>query len=362
MSHHKIYRLLDATANRACEAVRVVEDIVRFVFDDHLLTKEWKEFRHHLVAALQSLPAEMRSAFRHTESDVGTAIALTSEIKRDDIADLIAANMARLQQSLRSLEEGAKLIDDKLASQVEALRYRSYSLASVTQTIEESIQRLQDVRLCVLVDGGSSEQTFSQMLDLLLSADVGAIQLRDKKMNDAEFVARARLLVEKSRGRPTLSIINDRPDIAVLAGADGVHVGQTDLGVKEVRQIVGPYRVIGISTHNQEQLRRAVLDGANYAGIGPVFPSETKTFSCHGGLALIEQVANQTALPLFAIGGIDVKNAADVLRAGVSRLAVASAITSAVDPKKVVIALKERLNHSAVQKLQSESTSGSFFP
>ena len=175
MSHHKIYRLLDATANRACEAVRVVEDIVRFVFDDHLLTKEWKEFRHHLVAALQSLPAEMRSAFRHTESDVGTAIALTSEIKRDDIADLIAANVARLQQSLRSLEEGTKLIDDKLASQVEALRYRSYSLASVTQTIEESIQRLQDVRLCVLIDGGSSEQTFSQMLDLLLSADVGAI-------------------------------------------------------------------------------------------------------------------------------------------------------------------------------------------
>jgi thiamine-phosphate pyrophosphorylase len=130
--------------------------------------------------------------------------------------------------------------------------------------------------------------------------------------------------------------------------------------VKEVRQIVGPYRVIGISTHSVEQLRRAVLDGANYAGIGPVFPSETKTFSRHGGLALIEQVANQTALPLFAIGGINAKNAADVIQAGVSRLAVASAITSAVDPEKVVVALKERLNHPAEQKLQKESNSHRF--
>ena len=343
MSEHKIYRLLDAASNRACEAVRVVEDVVRFVFNDQFLTKEWKELRHNLASALQVLPAEMRFAFRHTERDVGASITLASEIKRSCTADLLAANVARLQQALRSLEESSKLLDVQLAQKIEALRYRSYVLASATQTIEESIKRLQDVRLCVLIDGGASEQDYSQLIDLLLSADVGAIQLRDKKMTDAELVLRARLLVEKTRGRETLSIINDRPDIVVLTGADGVHVGQSDLSVKDARQILGPGGLIGVSTHNAEQLSKAVLDGANYAGIGPIFESETKLFPNYGGLPLIEQIANQTALPVFAIGGINLENADAVIQAGIRRVAVASAITRTADPRSVVVALNERL-------------------
>ena len=353
MSEDKIYRLLDAASNRACEAVRVVEDIVRFVFNDQFLTKEWKELRHNLASALQVVSAEMRFAFRHTEMDVGASITLASEIKRSSTADLLAANVARLQQALRSLEESSKLLDVKLAQKIEALRYRSYVLASATQTIEESIKRLQDVRLCVLIDGGASEQDYSQLIDLLLSADVGAIQLRDKEMIDAELVLRARLLVEKTRGRKTLSIINDRPDIVVLTGADGVHVGQSDLSVKDARQILGPGGLIGVSTHNAEQLSKAILDGANYAGIGPIFESETKLFPSYGGLPLIEQIANQTALPVFAIGGINLKNADAVIQAGIRRVAVASAITRTADPRSVVVALNERLCSATEEAMQS---------
>ena len=353
MSKYKIYRLLDAASNRACEAVRVVEDIARFVFNDQFLTKEWKELRHNLASALQALPAEMRFAFRHTEMDVGASITLASEIKRSSTADLLAANVARLQQALRSLEESSKLLDVKLAQKIEALRYRSYVLASATQTIEESIKRLQDVRLCVLINGGASEQDYSQLIDLLLSADVGAIQLRDKEMIDAELVLRARLLVEKTRGRETLSIINDRPDIVVLTGADGVHVGQSDLSVKDARQILGPGGLIGVSTHNVEQLSKAVLDGANYAGIGPIFESETKMFASYGDLPLIEQIANQTALPVFAIGGINLKNADAVIQAGIRRVAVASAITRTADPRSVVVALNERLCSATEEAMQS---------
>ncbi|MDG2409088.1 MAG: thiamine phosphate synthase [Pirellulales bacterium] len=360
MSEHKIYRLLDAASNRACEAVRVVEDVVRFVFNDQFLTKEWKELRHNLASALQALPAEMRFAFRHTETDVGASITLASEIKRSSTADLLAANVARLQQALRSLEESLKLLDVKLSQKIEALRYRSYVLASATQTIEESIQRLQDVRLCVLIDGGASEQDYSQLIDLLLSADVGAIQLRDKEMIDAELVLRARLLVEKTRGRKTLSIINDRPDIVVLTGADGVHVGQSDLSVKDARQILGPGGLIGVSTHNAGQLSKAILDGANYAGIGPIFESETKIFASYGGLPLIEQIANQTALPVFAIGGINLKNADAVIQAGIRRVAVASAITRAADPRSVVVALNERLCSATEEAMQSKSPAERF--
>ena len=357
MSSSKIYRLLDASSNRACEAVRVVEDVARFILDDRLLTSEWKEFRHHLVSVLCAIPRQIRAAVRETESDVGTSFSLSTELQRENVADLIAANIARLQQSLRSLEEGAKIVAPELASQVETLRYRSYTLASAMEGIGQSNQRLGDVRLYVLVAGCGSRDEFSRLIDSLLLANVGAIQLRDKLLADADLLDRARLLVEKCRGRRVFSIINDRPDIAVLAGADGVHVGQTDLAVKDARQIVGPHRLVGVSTHNAEQVRRAVLDGANYAGIGPVFPSNTKSFSQYGGLSLVQQVATNTTLPLFAIGGINTENAEAVIQAGASRLAVGSAVTTAADPNKIVALLKEMLQECDAKALPSEATS-----
>ena len=201
----------------------------------------------------------------------------------------------------------------------------------------------------LLIDGGGSIDQGEQLIEMLLSADVGAIQLRVKGMGDAELVTRARMLVEKTRGSKTLSIINDRPDIAVLSGADGVHVGQDDLSAKDARQILGPHRLVGVSTHNYEQLNKAVLDGANYVGIGPIFESRTKQFSSFGGLSLLEQVANQTALPIFAIGGIDLQNIDAVIEAGVTRVAVASAITAAADPEAVIATLHQRLDQAASQ-------------
>ena len=349
VSDPKINRLLDAASNRASEAVRVVEDIVRFIFDDQILTKQWKVFRHNLSSVLQTLPVELRIAFRQMDADVGSSITLSSEARRSNVAELLAANAARLQQSLRSLEEAAKLIDVSAAQEIETLRYRSYTLSAASQTLEASIQRLQHVKVCALIDGSGSIDQGEQLIEMLLSADVGAIQLRVKGMGDAELVTRARMLVEKTRGRKTLSIINDRPDIAVLSGADGVHVGQDDLSAKDARQILGPHRLVGVSTHNYEQLNKAVLDGANYVGIGPIFESRTKQFPSFGGLSLLEQVANQTALPVFAIGGIDLQNIDAVIEAGVTRVAVASAITAAADPEAVIATLHQRLDQAASQ-------------
>ena len=126
--------------------------------------------------------------------------------------------------------------------------------------------------------------------------------------------------------------MNDRPDIAVLAEADGVHIGQDELTVSEARRIVGPERLIGVSTHTIEQARQAVLDGADYLGVGPTFPSGTKSFESFAGLEFIRQVAAEITLPWFAIGGIDAKNLATVLDAGASRIAVSGAILTATDP------------------------------
>ena len=127
-------------------------------------------------------------------------------------------------------------------------------------------------------------------------------------------------------GTATLLIINDRPDLAALAQADGVHVGQEELSVKDARSIVGPDVLIGVSAHSIEQARQAVLDGANYLGVGPTFPSGTKQFDHFPGVELLRAVAAEIRLPAFAIGGITRENLGQVKSAGFTRMAVSGAI------------------------------------
>ncbi|MCD4727007.1 MAG: thiamine phosphate synthase, partial [Pirellulales bacterium] len=160
------------------------------------------------------------------------------------------------------------------------------------------------------------------------------LQLRDKRLGDRELLARARLLVAATRGSGTLAIVNDRPDLTALAGTDGVHVGQEEVSVKDARRIVGPDALVGASTHSIEQARQAVLDGADYIGVGPVFPSDTKRFERYPGVDLLRAVTAEIRLPAFAIGGINRSNIAEVLAAGAARVAVGSAITSADDPPR----------------------------
>ncbi len=127
-------------------------------------------------------------------------------------------------------------------------------------------------------------------------------------------------------------MINDRADVAAVVDADGIHLGQEDLPVKEARTIVGTRMLIGVSTHNIQQARAAVLDGANYLGAGPTFPSQTKLFESFAGLDYLRSVAAEIGLPTFAIGGITAKNLPDVIATGISRVAVGSAVTDAGEP------------------------------
>jgi thiamine-phosphate pyrophosphorylase len=166
----------------------------------------------------------------------------------------------------------------------------------------------------------------------LLAAGVHVLQLRDKLLDDRELLARARRLRELTRGTDVLFIVNDRPDLAVLAEADGVHVGQDDLPLKDARKIVGPDMLIGVSTHSIEQARQAVLDGANYLGLGPTFPSGTKEFERFPGLDFLRRAAAEITLPAFAIGGITLGNLPQVLAAGIRRVAVGQAIVGAASP------------------------------
>jgi thiamine-phosphate pyrophosphorylase len=345
-------RILDAAANRAREGLRVVEDYLRFVLDDRHLTNLCKQLRHDLTDALNRIPIEHRLASRETQADVGAVLTTSGEHRRADATDVLRANFARLQESLRSLEEFGKLLDESLAAEFKQMRYRTYTLQRAADITQHSIRRLADARLYVLIDGRSSIEEFERLARSLIDAGADVIQLRDKQLDDRALLDRARRLrdwtqnvgqVDNLSYNRTLFIMNDRPDLAVLARADGVHVGQEELSVKDVRAIVGPEMLIGVSTHTIEQARQAALDGASYLGVGPTFPSGTKSFEQYPGLELLQQVAAEIRLPAFAIGGIDRRNVDKVLATGLTRIAVGGAVIAADDPAEAVRELQNFL-------------------
>jgi len=330
--NHAHLRILDAALNRSSEGLRVIEDFARFVLDDPILTGQTKQLRHDLAEAASAIPSGDRHAARDTVADVGTRISTAAEGQRGDAWDVCAASLKRTEQALRSLEEYGKLVDADFATRCEAIRYRLYTLEKSLDIGRTSRERLATSTLCVLIEACDSAAEFEQLVRTLVAAGVGMIQLRAKELNDRDLVARARLLHNLTRSTLSLAIINDRADVAAIAAADGVHLGQEDLTVKDARAILGPRPLIGVSTHNIAQARQAVLDGANYLGAGPTFPSQTKAFDNFAGLDYLRHLAAEIRLPTYAIGGITADNLPDVLAAGITRIAVSSAITAATDP------------------------------
>ncbi len=331
-----LLRILDAAANRAREGLRVIEDWVRFALDDAHLTERLKQIRHDLAAALAGIPWEQRLAARETQANVGTGITTPSEHNREQIRNVLTANFLRLEEALRSLEEFGKIIDPAVGVAIEQLRYRTYTLQRALDSTRAGLERLAAARLYVLLDGRASVEEFERMAQQLIGAAVDVIQLRDKRLADRELIDRARRLRRLTRETSTRMVINDRPDLAALAQGDGVHVGQEELSVKDARSIVGPDALVGVSTHSIEQARQAVLDGANYLGVGPTFPSGTKVFDHFPGLELLRAVSAEIRLPAFAIGGITRENLGQVLSAGFTRVAVSGAVLNAKDPGQVV--------------------------
>jgi thiamine-phosphate pyrophosphorylase len=338
-----VARLLDAAANRAREGLRVAEDYCRFVLDDALLSGELKELRHQLAAALASLPAGALLQSRDTLGDVGTALSTASEGERASPAAVATANLKRLQEALRSLEEFGKLHGADLGRSLEAVRYRSYTLEKAIVASAPVRERLRDSRLYLIVTGAHCLGPLEHTIAEASAGGVDIVQLREKELSDCELLNRSRQVRRWTRQAGVLFIVNDRPDIARLSEADGVHLGQDDLPVREARRVLGPDAIIGVSTHDVAQLRQAVLDGAGYVGVGPTFPSGTKQFAELAGLGYVRAATAATTLPAFVIGGVSAANVGEVVAAGGRRVAVSQTILRAESPRAAAAELRRRL-------------------
>ena len=195
---------------------------------------------------------------------------------------------------------------------------------------EDRRRRLAAARLYFIGDGAPGGRPLAGLLERVLAAGVDVFQLRDKRLGDDELRrvgAEARAVCER---HGALLIVNDRPDIAVDIGADGVHVGQDDLPAAQAREIVGEALLVGLSTHTPAQIDAA--RGVDYIGVGPVNATPTKPGRPAVGTTLVEYAAAHAPMPFFAIGGIDADRAGAVIAAGARRVAVVRALAEAADP------------------------------
>ena len=323
-----IYRILDANLDRAREGLRIIEEWCRFGINNQQLAQECKQLRQELA---QWHSAELRQA-RDTPSDVGTELSHPQEEKRDSINSLLQANICRTQEALRVLEEYGKLYQPQMSLICKQIRYRVYTLESNLLN-SDRLTKLKNSALYLIT---SPSENLLSIVDESLKGGVTLVQYRDKEITDDNvLLAQAQQLCQLCHKYNALFIVNDRVDLAVAVDADGVHLGQQDIPIALARQILGSGKIIGRSTTNPEEMQKAIAEGADYIGVGPVYQTPTKPTKAAAGFEYVQYAAANSPIPWFAIGGIDLNNLPNVLEAGAQRVAVVRAIMRAEQPALV---------------------------
>ncbi|MBD1938537.1 thiamine phosphate synthase [Microcoleus sp. FACHB-68] len=320
-------RILDANLDRAREGLRIVEEWCRFGINSAQLAGECKHLRQELAS--WHTP-ELRSA-RDTPGDLGTELSHPQEEQRSSIQQLLQANFCRVEEALRVIEEYGKLYHPDMGATFKQMRYRVYTLESSLLAYHR-LQLLLRTHLYLVTS--PSEHLFP-VVEAALQGGLTLVQYRDKNADDGERLRNAQKLCKLCRRYGALFLVNDRVDLALAVEADGVHLGQQDVPIALARQMLGPQRLIGRSTTNPEEMQRAIQEGADYIGVGPVYETPTKAGKAAAGFDYIRYATNHSPIPWFAIGGIDMNNLNDVLNAGADRVAVVRAIMQAEQPTLV---------------------------
>ncbi len=332
-----VYRILDANLDRAREGLRIIEDWCRFGLNNQAQTEQLKHLRQTLA---QWHAPELRLA-RDTPSDPGTGFTHPHEAERQGITDLLQANFCRVQEALRVLEEYGKLYRGDFAAACKTIRYEVYTLESAL--LGGHRQRRLQQALTYLVT--SPQDNLLAVVEAALQGGMAIVQYRDKHTDDEFRFDRAKQLRELCHRYNALFLVNDRVDLALAVEADGVHLGQTDLPIAVARRLLGSQRIIGRSTTNPDEMERAISEGADYIGVGPVYSTPTKPDKPAAGLDYVRHAAAHAAVPWFAIGGINTDNLAEVLQAGAERVAVVRAIMEAENPTLIAQYFVAQTNH-----------------
>jgi thiamine-phosphate pyrophosphorylase len=330
-----IARILDANLDRSREGLRIIEEWCRFGLNNSQLAEKCKAMRQELA---QWHTGDLRLA-RDTPADVGTSLSHPQEETRSSLENLLQANLCRVQEALRVLEEYGKLYNPLMGESFKQLRYQVYAIESQLLAAHR-LQQLKAARLYLVT---SPSENLVAIVEASLKGGLTLVQYRDKNTDDLIRFQNAQKLCQLCHDYGALFLVNDRVDLALAVNADGIHLGQQDLPIAIARQILGPNRIIGRSTTNPQEMAKAIAEGADYIGVGPVYETPTKVGKAAAGLSYVSYAAENSPVPWFAIGGIDQANLQDVLEAGAKQVAVVRVIMESADPTKATQDLLEQL-------------------
>ncbi|MFZ5596648.1 MAG: thiamine phosphate synthase [Bacillota bacterium] len=211
---------------------------------------------------------------------------------------------------------------------------------------DDRVKKLKSNKLYVITGQSFSKgRSLSSVVKAALEGGAGIIQLREKRMTGRELVEAGLAVRELTRESGALFIVNDRLDIALAVGADGVHLGQDDMPLEVARRVAGPDMIIGISTHSLDQAIEAERGGADYIGVGPLFETRSKEDICAPvGLDLLREVSAGVRIPKVGIGGVKDHNVGSVMEAGADMVAVITAVVAAPDVAGAARNLINRIN------------------
>ena len=329
-SDNRIAQLIDANLDRAREGLRVMEDWCRFGLkrsDFSIQIKDWRQqlgVHHHNI---------YRKA-RLTSNDPAMGVSHPLQKVRSTPKAVFIANSSRVQEALRVIEEFTRLTDPKLCEIASKIRYETYAIEIKVLNMSEGINRRQNLNDCSLYLITNNCRDLEDIVLQALKAGVKIVQYREKLLHDNEKISQAKCLASLCKKYDSLFIVNDRIDIALAVDADGIHLGQEDIPPKIARELLGAEKIIGRSTHCLEDIKNAEVDGCDYIGIGPIFPSKTKKKLNPIGVNHLKKGLNETLLPAFAIGGINSSNFNELNNINNLRIAVSDAIINSTNPLK----------------------------
>ncbi|MBI2931785.1 MAG: thiamine phosphate synthase [Planctomycetes bacterium] len=319
MTRPEMLRILDANFNRAREGLRVLEDVARFRYDDALTQMALRGLRHRL-SSMERGYAPALVAARDSARDVGREAPTA---RRADAEAVVTANFKRAQEAMRVLEECG-------VRGAASVRFALYDLEKRLS----ARRRLLSVRLYVLLDSRVARRPLDRVAREAIAGGAGMLQLREAGRLDRDLVRLAARLCRVAHGEGALFVVNNRPDIARAAGADGVHVGTGDLPVSAARLVP----IVGATTHSLGEARAAAAAGADYVSVGPMFPTALKPDLPARGRRYLEGVKDW-GVPFFCIGGITPEN----VRRWMRRVAVCAGVIAASDVRRAARAIRRSL-------------------
>jgi len=323
-------RIIDANLNRAGEGLHLLEELARLAADDAELTQQLKTMRHEVLRGDLAFNKELIQS-RDSEGDVGVDMEVQGEGKGKEPPIIVVSNARRVQEALRILEELAKMPDTTPQLDPDKFKKARFDLYTIEQKLLSRLLRRDKVGrltgLYAIIDSRVlGKRSHLEVAEQLIRGGAKAIQLRQKLDNKSELLAIARKLKDLCSKHGVLFIVNDYMDIALAAGADGLHLGQRDLPLATARRLLPMDMILGESVNTVEQAKAAEAGGADYIAVGSMYPTESKEKAIVVGPERLRQVRGAVNVPLVAIGGINKDNAGEVAAAGADGVAVISAV------------------------------------